>query len=369
MATFPEIPNFALKKFLGSGGAAEVFLAVDLKHSRLVAIKILTKTRFADTNAVRRFIKEAQTISRLHHPNIVRVHGTGKINAMYYMVMEFLPESLKQRIRVRKQIGLQESLAIINQIAAALFYAHGRGFIHRDVKPDNIMFRSDGMPVILDFGIARVLEATSEITRTGTSLGTPRYMSPEQLNAKRVDGRSDIYSLGVVLYEMLSGAPPFKGSHTMSVVLKHISEPIPKLPEELRLCQPLIERMMAKEREKRIGSEREWQELIKPLLKPFKLPKVDKANLANLPSAKDRERTRLSISTDMNSTEKHRPTRSHPKPVGKRRRLFLLNLLLILAVVVWVFFNYERIPGLALSLWRTIVSWVAALIAKILKRI
>jgi serine/threonine-protein kinase PpkA len=364
MAPFPKIPNFALKKFLGSGGAADVFLAVDLKHSRLVAIKVLAKTRFADNIAVRRFIKEAQTISRLHHPNIVRVHGAGKINDLHYMVMEFLPESLKQRIRVRKQISLQESLAIINQIASALFYAHGKGFIHRDVKPDNIMFRADGTPVILDFGIARVLEATSAITRSGTSLGTPRYMSPEQLNAKRVDGRSDIYSLGVVLYEMISGAPPYKGSHTMSVVLKHISEPIPKLSEELHLCQPLIERMMAKERDKRIGSEKEWQELIKPLLKPFKLPKVAKENFAGLPSAKDREKTRLSISNDKSGAEKSRP-QSRPKPKVNRRRRLLLNLLLILAVVVWVFFNYEHIPGMLLSIWHMLSSWVTSLIAKI----
>ena len=143
------------------------------------------------------------------------------------MAMEFFPESLKQRIQARERIGPDEALAIANQVAAALFYAHGRGFIHRDIKPDNIMFRRDGTPVILDFGIARVLESTTQLTRSGMSMGTPRYMSPEQLNAKRADGRSDIYSLGVVLYEMLSGAPPFKGSQTMTVIMKHVTEPIP----------------------------------------------------------------------------------------------------------------------------------------------
>ncbi|MCX6557154.1 MAG: serine/threonine-protein kinase [Candidatus Aminicenantes bacterium] len=365
MPPFPKIPNFELKKFLGSGGAAEVFLAVDLKHSRLVAVKVLARSRFANAVAVRRFIKEAQTISRLHHPNIVRIHGTGKINDLHYMVMEFLPESLKARIRQRKPIGLQESLTIINQIAAALFYAHGKGFIHRDVKPDNIMFRADGTPVILDFGIARVLEATSQITRSGTSLGTPRYMSPEQLNAKRVDGRSDIYSLGVVLYEMISGTPPYKGTHTMSVVMKHINEPIPRLPGELAHCQPLIERMLAKERDKRVGSEAEWRELIKPLLKPFKLPRVGRENFAGLPSAKEREKTRLSIEGGRSDSEKSHASRPRPRPKRNPRRLLLLNLLLVLAVVVWAFFNYERIPGLLLSLGRAIVSWVSSLLAKI----
>ncbi len=367
MAAFPQIPNFALKKCLGSGGAAEVFLAVDLKRSRLVAIKVLSQSRFGNTIAVRRFIKESQTISRLHHPNIIRIIGAGKANDRHYMVMEFLPESLKQRIRVRKPIGLQESLTIVNQIASALFYAHGKGFIHRDVKPDNIMFRADGTPVILDFGIARVLEATSKITRSGTSLGTPRYMSPEQLKAKRVDGRSDIYSLGVVLYEMISGVPPFKGSQTMSVVLKHITEPVPKLPEAVRVCQPLIERMMAKEREDRIASEAEWRELIKPLLKPIKLPRVARENLAGLPSVKEREKTRLSISKGDSVTVQSRPTqlRRRPRDKRKNRRLYLLNLLLILAIVAWIFFNYERIPGLALSLWRTITDSISSLLAKI----
>jgi serine/threonine-protein kinase PpkA len=365
MAAFPHIPNFILKKCLGSGGAADVFLAIDGKRSRLVAIKVLTSTRFANTIAVRRFIKEAQTISRLHHPNIVRIIGTGKANDLHYMVMEFLPESLKQRIRARKQIGLQESLAIVNQIASALFYAHGKGFIHRDVKPDNIMFRADGTPVILDFGIARVLEATSKITRSGTSLGTPRYMSPEQLKAKRVDGRSDIYSLGVVLFEMLAGVPPFKGSQTMSVVLKHISEPVPKLPDELRHCQPLIERMLAKERDQRIASEAEWREMIKSLLKPFKLPKVARENFSGLPSVKDREKTRLSMGKGETSAEKIRQTRARPKPRSNRRRRFLLNLLLVLAIVAWVFFNYERILGLALSLWRALRDLLSSLIAKI----
>jgi serine/threonine protein kinase len=190
-------------------------------------------------------------------------------------------------------------------------------------------------------------------------------MSPEQLNAKRVDGRSDICSLGVVLYEMLSGAPPFKGSQTMSVALKHISQPVPKLPEELHHCQPLIERMLAKERGERIASEAEWREMIKPLLKPFKLPKVARENLAGLPPVKDRERTRLSVSKGESHAEKIRHTQSRPKPKAKPRRRIVLNLLLVLAIVIWLFFNYQRIPGLALALWHTVIAWISSLIAKI----
>ena len=360
MAAFPQVPGYALKKFLGSGGAADVFLAVDLKHSRLVALKVMARRRFAETVAVKRFIKEAQTISSLHHPNIVRIYGTGRTDALRFMAMEFFPESLKQRIQARGRIEPDEALAIANQVAAALFYAHGRGFIHRDIKPDNIMFRRDGTPVILDFGIARVLESTTQLTRSGMSMGTPRYMSPEQLNAKRADGRSDIYSLGVVLYEMLSGAPPFKGSQTMTVIMKHVTEPIPRLPEELAAYQPLIERMMAKERARRPATEKEWQELIKPLFKPFKLPKADKPRFGDLPRATDREKTQLSGAA-ARRTPKPKPQRRPKRPL----RRFLLNLALVLALAAWLFFNYERIPGMLLWLWHSIVSGISSLIAKI----
>ena len=294
MAAFPEVPGYELKKFLGSGAAADVFLAVDLKHGRLVAVKVMTRSRFSENVAVKRFIKEAQTISSLHHPNIVRVYESGRSGALHFMAMEFFPESLKQRIHARRRLDPDEALTIANQVAAALFYAHRRGFIHRDVKPDNIMFRRDGTPVILDFGIARVLESTTQLTRSGMSMGTPRYMSPEQLNAKRVDGCSDIYSLGVVLFEMLSGTPPFKGSQTMTVIMKHVTEPVPRLPEELAAFQPLIDRMMAKERAKRPGTEKEWQELIKPLFRPFKLPKAEKPEFGDISTAANREKTRLS---------------------------------------------------------------------------
>ncbi len=363
MTAFPEIPGYALKKFLGSGAAADVFLAVDLKHSRLAAVKVMTRRRFSETVAVKRFIKEAQTLSSLHHPNIVRIYAAGRTDALRFMAMEYFPESLKQRIQTRKRINPDEALTIANQVAAALFYAHGKGFIHRDVKPDNIMFRRDGTPVVLDFGIARVLESTTQLTRSGMSMGTPRYMSPEQLNAKRADGRSDIYSLGVVLYEMLSGAPPFRGSQTMTVIMKHVTEPIPPLPGELAAYQPLIDRMMAKERSRRPGTEKEWQELVKPLFKPFKLPKADKPEFGGISTAADREKTRLSGagSPIARATSKPRVRRRARRPL----RRFLLNLLLVLALAVWIFFNYERIPGMLAASARTIASWISAWLGKI----
>ncbi|MCU0276264.1 MAG: serine/threonine protein kinase [Acidobacteria bacterium] len=360
MAAFPEVPGYELKKFLGSGGAADVFLAVDRRRSRLAAVKVLARRRFAETVAVRRFIKEAQTISRLHHPNIVRVYETGRTAELRFMAMEFFPESLKRRLQERGRLAPDEALTIASQVAAALFYAHDRGFIHRDVKPDNIMFRTDGTPVILDFGIARVIESTTQLTRSGMALGTPRYMSPEQLNAKRVDGRSDVYSLGVVLYEMLSGAPPFKGSQTMAVIMKHVTEPVPPLPAELAAFQPLVDRLMAKERAKRPGTEKEWQELVKPLFKPLKLPKAGKPEFGDLAKIADRDSTLQSGGPVAKPLARPKPRR-RPRPL----RRFVLNLLLVLAVSAWLFFNYERIPGMLLSLWRAIVAGVSSLAAKL----
>lgn len=364
MAAFPEIPGYELKKFLGSGGAADVFLAVDRRHSRLVAVKVLARRRFAESLVVRRFIKEAQTISRLHHPNIVRVFATGRTPELRFITMEFFPESLKRRLQERGRLVPDEALAIANQVASALYYAHGRGFVHRDVKPDNIMFRPDGTPVLLDFGIARVLESTTQLTRSGMSMGTPRYMSPEQLNAKRADGRSDVYSLGVVLYEMLSGAPPFKGSQTMAVIMKHVTEPVPPLPGELAAYQELLDRLMAKERARRPATEKEWQELVKPLLRPFKLPKAGKPEFGDLPKASEREKTRQS------GAPEPAPRRAvAPRPRRRRsgrRRLFLLNLLLVAALAGWIFFNYERIPGMLLALWKAIASGLSSLVARIL---
>jgi serine/threonine-protein kinase PpkA len=361
MAAFPEVPGYELKKFLGSGGAADVFLAVDCKHQRLVAVKVLARRRFAETVAVKRFIKEAQTISSLHHPNIVRVYETGRTPELRFMAMEFFPESLKRRLQERGRLVPDEALTIANQVATALFYAHARGFIHRDVKPDNIMFRPDGTPVLLDFGIARVLESTTQLTRSGMAMGTPRYMSPEQLNAKRVDGRSDVYSLGVVLYEMLSGSPPFKGSQTMTVIMKHVTEPVPPLAGELAVFQPLIDRLLAKEKGKRPATEKEWQELVKPLFRPFKLPKAEKPELGDISRTADREKTRQSGGGAV-----AKPL-SRPKPRKRARplRRAILNLLFILALAAWIFFNYERIPGMLLSLWQAFRDLVSSLIAKI----
>ncbi len=266
MPKFPDIPGYKFVKVLGRGGMADVYLAVQKNLNRMVAIKILIPSVFRDSLFLKRFKREAQTLSKLVHPNIITVYDVGKTGDSYYIVMEYLQESLKERVKTYRRRNPDEALLLVKQVAGALFYAHRIGFIHRDIKPDNIMFRKDGIPVILDFGIARPINASTKLTKTGMSIGTPSYISPEQAKGEKVDGRSDIYSLGVVLFEMLSGRVPYKAENTLGVILKHIKSPIPRLPSQLKKYQHVIDRLMEKEKRKRIRSEEAFNNLIKSVL-------------------------------------------------------------------------------------------------------
>ncbi len=245
---------------------AAVFLAVQENLSRMVAVKVLNMGFFSNPRMSKRFIKEARTLSALVHPNIVTIFDVGKIEKSHFIVMEFLQESLKDRLRKQRKLAPDEAIHTVRQVADALFYAHENGIIHRDVKPDNILFRKDGTPVILDFGIAKRVDSDTRLTRTGVSIGTPQYMSPEQCNAEKVDGRSDVYSLGVVFYEMLTGKPPYTGDTTMGVVMKHLNAPVPVLPKKLADYQPLLDKLMCKDRRKRLHDRDQLDEMLKPLL-------------------------------------------------------------------------------------------------------
>ncbi len=253
MSKLPEIPGYRIIKKLGQGGMADVYLGMQENLEREVAIKILVPALFRDERFAVRFIKEAQTAARLAHPNIITIHDVGRVGDTYYIVMEHLLESLNSRMKkLGGALDPKEALKIVKMTAAALDYAHEKGFIHRDIKPDNIMFRQDGTVVLVDFGIARAIDSTTQLTRTGMSIGTPHYMSPEQCRGEKIDGRSDIYSLGVQLYELLTGTVPYTAENTAGIILKHIQDPIPRLPVHLAEYQLLIEKMMAKERDTRI---------------------------------------------------------------------------------------------------------------------
>jgi len=203
---------------------AVVYLAEDLKHRRQVALKIL-RPELAAALGPERFLREIEIAAGLHHPHILPLYDSGDADGTLYYVMPFVEgESLRARLEREKQLPIADALRVAREVADALSYAHSRGVVHRDIKPENILLQA-GHAVIADFGIARAVSAAGEerLTGTGMSLGTPAYMSPEQAAGEReIDGRSDLYSLGCVLYEMLAGQPPFTGPTVESVIHQHL---------------------------------------------------------------------------------------------------------------------------------------------------
>ncbi|MBI5956697.1 MAG: protein kinase [Chloroflexi bacterium] len=216
---------------LGRGGMATVYKAYQPSLERYVAIKVLASAFTEDPAFIRRFKREATAIAGLQHPNIVPVYDFGWEGDVAYIVMQYISGGA-----LKGQLGqpadLSFTVRVISQVAAALDYAHGQGIVHRDIKPANILLTSSDWVLLTDFGIAKMVSATSALTQTGRMVGTPQYMSPEQAQGEAVDARSDIYSLGVVLYEMLTGQPPFDADTPLAVVLKHISAPLP-LPSQV----------------------------------------------------------------------------------------------------------------------------------------
>ena len=216
---------------IGRGGMAIVYLADDLKHGRKVAIKTL-HAEMAATIGHQRFLREIEIAARLTHPHILPLHDSGEVNGQLYYVMPYIEgESLRRRLDREKPFSIEVSLRLTREIASALEYAHQHGVVHRDIKPGNVLL-AEGIALVADFGIARAMSASVEHqqTATGIIVGTPLYMSPEQASGSaEVDARSDLYSLGCVLYEMLAGEPPFTGSSAMEVLARHALEEMPPL--------------------------------------------------------------------------------------------------------------------------------------------
>jgi len=224
--------RYTFERELGQGGMATVYLAQDLRHERPVALKVL-RPELAASLGPERFLREIKLAARLQHPHILSVIDSGEADGRFWYTMPFVDgESLRDRLRRVGQLPLAEAVRITREAAQALDYAHRQGVVHRDVKPENLLLTGDGNTLVADFGIARALGAAGEdgLTGTGMAVGTPAYMSPEQAGGERIiDGRTDVYALGAVLYEMLAGEPPYTGPTAQAIIAKRFSDPVPSV--------------------------------------------------------------------------------------------------------------------------------------------
>ncbi|RQO54057.1 serine/threonine-protein kinase [Pseudomonas sp. KBW05] len=240
------IPGYDIHGEIGEGAMASVYLATQRSLERKVALKVMAAALAADPTFCERFLREGKTLARLSHPHTVTIHDIGNVGELYYMAMEYLPNgTLKERIAAG--MTPEQGVTLIRQIASALGYAHAQGLVHRDVKPANILFRADGTAVLSDFGIAKSLDDRTQFTQAGFAVGTPSYMSPEQARGQEIDGRADLYALGVVLYEILVGKLPYSGTDALSTALAHLTEPLPELPVHHGRYQNVLRKLLAKD--------------------------------------------------------------------------------------------------------------------------
>ena len=247
-----SIPGYLILKKIAKGGMASVFLAIQEAVGRSIALKILPKKLCKDKNLTNLFLQEANC-GVLNHPNIITIYDAGESESHLYIAMEYLHGGdLKKKIK--KGLSQTEIINIITKISEALAYAHSKGFIHRDIKPSNIIFNEENQPILADFGIARAVSFSEQTVIDGMLMGTPHYTSPEQASSNSVDQRTDLYSLGIVYYEMLMGVKPFVAETPFSLIYKHMEEAPPELASKFKEHQPIVHKLMSKKPEDRYVS-------------------------------------------------------------------------------------------------------------------
>jgi serine/threonine-protein kinase len=284
-----QLGRYEIRAELGRGGMARVYRAIDTLLQRPVAIKVLAAQLSMDPEFVQRFEREARTAAGLRHPGIVTIYDVGEQDGLYYIAMEFISgRTLHSILEEQSTLGLGYAVSILDPLARALDFAHSQGAVHRDVKPHNMMVDTTGRVVLTDFGIAQTPDADGDrLTRTGVFMGTPEYISPEQAEARRVDGRSDLYSLGIVAYEIITGRVPFSGA-TPQLIVAHAQIPPPPptsvlayLPGELDV---VLTRALAKRPERRYATGTEMVEALRGVAQRYGTPLASREQLAALVS-------------------------------------------------------------------------------------
>ncbi len=268
-----QIPGYRIIRKINQGGMSTVYLAIQISVGRIVALKVMNPSLTSDPAFSERFQREATIVGQLSHPNIVAIYDIGREQDLNYIAMDYLPGGSVHDKMINGLTG-EEALRVTKEVANALDHAHEKGYIHRDIKPENILFRADNSAVLSDFGVAKGIVGVSRMTHVGTVVGTPHYMSPEQTRGQPTDARSDLYSLGVVFFEMLTGALPYQGEDAVTIALKHISAPIPKLPLQYQAYQKILEKFLAKDPTQRFQSGHEISAAIEQLETATRAPYI-----------------------------------------------------------------------------------------------
>jgi len=268
MDEFPSIPGYSIIKLLGQGGMAHVYLAEQHALQRRVALKIISPTLAHDPEFSEQFRKESLTLGNLTHPKIIKVFDSNIHANCHYIAMEYLSGGTL-RDKIKQGMDLPQSLQVLKDMLDALAYAHSQGLVHRDIKAQNILLYPDGTPVLSDFGIAKLLASdgatlshTDGFSIGRSTYGSPAYMSPEQVRGQTVDNRADYYALGILFYEMLVGELPYQAADQFAVAIKQLNDPIPVLPSQWALFQPILDKTLAKDRHDRVANAQELLTLI-----------------------------------------------------------------------------------------------------------